>query len=184
VDVKTVRKAEQGRRLDAGTLARLAVALEIDTRRVIRGASPESDTQIARRNAVERWQAAWDSRDIEAIMALFHDRAELHLPGGPQIPFGGTHRGKDEIRRAVELAWATAQTVPQRPEEYSLIVSDDRVILHGVRGLRVPGGEAVWLSNIHVFTFKGDLIVEQHVEYDTLGFSQALGLPAVHPTRG
>ncbi len=183
VDVKTIRKAEHGKRLDVPTLAQLAVALGIEVHGVVRGTHPESDTQAARRKAVERWQAAWDARDIEAIMTLFHDRAELHLPGGPQIPFGGTHRGKEEIRRAIELAWATAQTVPQKPEEYSLIVSDDTVVMHGRRGLQVPGGEAVWLSNIHVFAFEDGLIVEQRVEYDTLGFSRALGLPA-SPTAG
>jgi transcriptional regulator with XRE-family HTH domain len=38
VDVKTVRKAEHGKRLDAGTLARLALALEVDVRSVIQEA--------------------------------------------------------------------------------------------------------------------------------------------------
>jgi transcriptional regulator with XRE-family HTH domain len=178
MDVKTVRKAEQGKRLDAGTLSRLAIALGVQVQTLVRGAADESAAQAFRRNVVERWQAGWDARDIDAIMTLYHDRAELHLPGGPQIPFSGVHRGKTAIRRAIELAWATAQTVPQQPEDYSLIVSGDSVVLHGRRGLQSPGGEAVWLSNIHVFTFEGGLIVEQRVDYDTLGFSQALGL---HP---
>lgn len=176
LDVKTVRKAEQGKRLDAGTLSRLALALGVNVQSLVRGADAESAAQAARRRVVERWQTAWDARDIDAIMALYHDRAELHLPGGPQIPFSGIHRGQTEIRRAIELAWATAQTVPQQPEDYSLIVSGDSVVLHGRRGLQSPGGEAVWLSNIHVLTFEGELILEQRVDYDTLGFSQALGL--------
>lgn len=178
VDVKTVRKAEQGKRLDAGTLGRIAEALAVDINSVLRRTTEESTAHTARRSVVERWQAAWDARDIDAIMALFHDRAELHLPGGPQIPFSGVYRGKEAIRRANELAWATAQTVPQQPADYSLIVSGDSVVLHGRRGLRLPNGEAVWLTNIHIFTFDGDLIVEQRVDYDTLGYSQALGL---HP---
>ena len=72
---------------------------------------------------------------------------------------------------------ATAQTVPQQSEDFSLIASGDSVVLHGRRGLRLPDGGSVWLSNVHIFTFNGDLILEQRVDYDTLGFSQALGLP-------
>lgn len=176
LDVKTVRKAEQGKRLDAGTLAQLAHALEVGVQSFVHETADDSTTQAARREVVERWQAAWDARDCDAITALYHDRAELHLPGGPQIPFSGVHRGRTEIRQAIELAWATAQTVPQQPVDYSLIVTGDSVVLHGRRGLRSPGGGAVWLSNIHVFTFEGELILEQRVDYDTLGFSQALGL--------
>jgi transcriptional regulator with XRE-family HTH domain len=176
LDVKTVRKAEQGKRLDAGTLARLALALGVNVQSLVRRAEDVSAAQAARRRVVERWQAAWDARDIDAIMALFHEHAELHLPGGPQIPFSGVHRGKESIRRANELAWATAQTVPQQPEDYSLIVSGDSVVLHGRRGVQLPDGNAQWLTNIHIFTFDGDLIIEQRVDYDTLGFSQALGL--------
>ena len=177
MDVKTVRKAEQGKRLDAGTLARLALALGVNVQSLVRRAEDVSAAQAARRRVVERWQAGWDARDIDAIMALYHDHAELHLPGGPQIPFSGIHRGIREIHRAIELAWATAQTVPQKSEDSTLIVSGDSVVLHGRRGLRLPDGGTQWLSNIHIFTFNDGLILEQRVDYDTLGFSQALGLP-------
>jgi transcriptional regulator with XRE-family HTH domain len=184
VDVKTVRKAEQGKRLDVGTLARIALALGADVRSLVRASNPESDLQSARRRAVECWQAAWDARDMEAILALYHEDAVLHLPGGPHIAFSGAYRGKNQIRRANELAWSTAQTVPQRPQDYSLIVSGDTVVLHGVRGLYLPGGEAIWLTNTYIFTFQGDLIVEHRVEYDTLGFSQALHLPPTDTSPG
>lgn len=177
VDVKTVRKAEQGKRLDVGTLARLALALQIDVNSVVRAAVNATAEQIARRTVVEKWQAAWDARDNDALLDLYHDQAQLHLPGGRDIPFSGTHRGKDGIGRAQRLAWSTAQTVPQKPADYSLITAGDTVVLHGVRGLRSANGESVWLSNIHIFRFEGDRIIDHRVEYDTLGFRQAIDLP-------
>lgn len=50
VDVKTVRKAEQGKRLDLGTLTRLAFALDTELNRVIRPSPSETETQIRRRD--------------------------------------------------------------------------------------------------------------------------------------
>jgi len=37
LDVKTIRKAEHGKRLDVGTLAALARALEVDVQTLVRG---------------------------------------------------------------------------------------------------------------------------------------------------
>ena len=178
VDVKTVRKAEQGKRLDIGTLSRVAQVLGADVRSLLRAANGESDQASARRRAVERYEAAWEARDMEAILALYHEHAVLYLPGGPHIPFSGPFRGKVQIRQANELAWASAQTVPASPQEHSIIVSGDTVVLHARPGVRLPNGDVVWLTHTHIFTFEGKLIVEQRVDYDTLAFIQALGLPA------
>ena len=184
LDVKTVRRAEQGKRLDTDTLARLAVALEVAVHQVIRGGDPETEAQLARQAAVRRWVAAWDAQDMERLLATYHEDAVLHLPGGSQIAFGGEHRGRDAIRRAHEVAWSTCRTVPQRPEDFSLIVSADTVVLQGSKGICLPGGEVLRLWAVQIFAFEGELIAEHRVEYDTLRFAEVLGLGRVPRERG
>jgi transcriptional regulator with XRE-family HTH domain len=174
VDVKTVRKAEQGKRLDVGTLARLALALGTELHRIIRGPTPLADLQTARRITVEKWRAAWDARDFEALLALYDDRIVLHLPGGPHLAWGGEFHGKEAIRRVNKMAWSLAPMVPVAPHDRFLIVCEDCAVLYGKRSLRLPDEREILLSSMHLFAFAGRLIVDHRVEYDTLAFSQAL----------
>lgn len=181
LDVKTVRKAERGRRLDLATLGRLARALETVTSRLVRRDVPETEVQTRRRDVVLRWIAAWDARDADGVLATYHEDATLRLPGGPGIPFHGPFRGKDEIRRANEMAWAACQTDPVSPQDVSIYVTDDVVVVEGPKGIRLPNGEVVRLWGIHVFTFHEDRVIDHRVEYDTLEFVRVVGLPTTGP---
>src|SRR5262249_36142504 len=131
LDVKTVRKAEQGKRLDLGPLNRIASVLQTDLAKLIRRRRSGTKTRSRRKEIVVRWHQIWDDQDGEALAALYHERAVLHLPGDPNIPFAGTFRGRDEIRRANEAAWASCRTVPPEPSDFSLLAVDDTVILQG-----------------------------------------------------
>jgi len=179
IDAKTVRKAEQGKRLDLETLTKLGFALETELNRLIVPGRSPPELEIRRRDVVLRWHRLWDAHDMEPYLALYHNDAILHLPGGPQIPFGGTFRGKSEIRRAHEIAWSTCRTEPVRQEDFSILVSDDAVILQGRKGVYLPDGNLVRLWSTHIFTFEDDLIVDLHVEYDTLSFARLLQFPPV-----
>jgi len=176
VDVKTVRKAEQGKRLDLGTLTRLAFALQTDLRKLLVASLSETELQIRRRDIVLRWQRAWDEQAIDQLMELFHDDATLRLPGGPTIPFSGTFRGKEEIRRANELAWASSYTEPVPAHNFTVFVAEDTVLLSGKKGIHLPDGRIVQLSGIHLFRFQDDRIADLQVEYDTLEFARLLQL--------
>src|SRR6516165_9820252 len=81
LDVKTVRKAEQGRRLDLGSLTRLAHALQSDLSRLIRPGRSNSDREVRRREHIMRWHRLWDAEDSDGLIALYHENAVLHLPG-------------------------------------------------------------------------------------------------------
>ena len=184
LDVKTVRKAERGMRLDLDTLTRLAFALQTELIRIIRTGRSETEMQIGWRDAVIRWHRAWDANDIDALLATYHDDAVLHLPGGPNIPFGGTFRGKNEIRRAHEIAWSTCRTEPVPPEDFSLLASGNAIVLNGFKGVHLPNGEVVRLGCMQIFKFEGDLIIDHRVEYDTLKFAQIVQFPAALPGGG
>lgn len=167
LDVKTVRKAEQGKRLDVGTLGRIAAALDVELHRVLRGQPAE---QEARREVVLRWQRAFDEQDIEGMLALFHDDAVAYLPGDPTVPFGGTFRGRDAVRACHVTAWASCRTAPVPATDFSVLVSGDTVVLHGVKKVERPDGEHVPLGAVMLFTFRGVRVAELRVEFDTMKF--------------
>jgi len=58
------------------------------------------------------WAAAWNARDLDAVLALFHDDVVFSSPVAARVlpETGGTVRGKDELRRY----WSTA--LPQVPD--------------------------------------------------------------------
>src|SRR6476659_113539 len=101
VDVKTVRSAEQGKRLDAETIARLAAALDCDVSELVLSDVPSRQRDTWRQVVVD-WQRLFDEHDGEGMAALYHEEAVLVLPGDPNVPFGGTFRGRAEIRQVTK----------------------------------------------------------------------------------
>jgi len=178
IDVKTLRKAEGSQRIDLGTLTKISFALAVDIRTLIVPTGSLQELEIRRRDAVLRWHRFWDAHDLEGLLSVFHDSAVVHLPGGPDIPFAGEHRGKEAIGRAHEIAWSICETDPVGSEDFSLLTSDSSVILNGKKGVRLPNGGTVKLTCLQIFTFAegSDLVVDQLVEYDTLSFARLLGL--------
>lgn len=174
VDVKTVRKAEQGRRLDVETLTSLARVLGVAPPTLMTEIPSEGDIQRIRLQAVERWIRCWDQRDIAGLMELYYDEAVLLLPGSTGLPFGGRFEGLEAIRRANELAWQAVPTDPVKPGDYSLVADDDTVVMHGTKSIRLPDGRQMPLSSVHVYRFTDGLIAELRVEYDTLALHRLL----------
>jgi hypothetical protein len=66
------------------------------------------------------------------------------------------------------------RTQPLKQSEYSFLVSDQTVLMHGMMGVYLPSGELVRLWCMQTFTFERDEITEHRVEYDTLKFSQLM----------
>jgi transcriptional regulator with XRE-family HTH domain len=178
VDAKTIRKAEQGKRLDLIPLTRVARVLDTDVRLLIlpNGSVPSHHEKL--RNVVVTWSRAFDDCDMETLLALYHDDAVLRLPGGPNIPFGGMFQGKEEIRRAHELTWTSVRQVPISLEEMTILVSDEAVTLKAAKGCYTPSGELLRIPVMQIFTFSELLIIEHEVEYDTLDFSKRMPFPS------
>ena len=174
LDVKTVRSAEQGKRLDVETLARLAAVLGMELSEAIR--DPVENNFDGRKQVVREWLFAWDRQDITALVACYHPEAVLCLPGEPFIPFSGEHRGLVEIQRIYEIAWQTAKTAPDEAGDYRLMDCEEAVILQGYKGVNSPDGKLHKLSCVQIFKFESLLILEHHVEYDTLAMHKLLQL--------
>jgi transcriptional regulator with XRE-family HTH domain len=179
VDVRTLRKAERGQRVDLATLTRISCTLNVDAGNLIMAARTPLDLELRRRDAIRRWHHAWDTRDMEAFLSIYHDEAVLHLPGAPDIPFAGEHHGKEAIRRTHEICWSLSETEPTLDEDCSLLVSDNTVVLIAKKGVRLSDGRTVKLWCLQVFTFlpESELVIDQRVEYDTLSVARMLQLP-------
>lgn len=177
LDVKTLRKAEQGKRVDLATLTQLALAFGDNLSRFITAGSAEPGEQIGRRDVILQWYRAFESHDLEGVLALYTDDAVLHLPGGPTIPFGGVHRGREAIRRAHEGAWSMVRTEPLRLEELKILVVEDTATVEGTQGMHLPTGEIAWFLCIHVLAFQGNLFASHTVQYDTLEFTKRMQIP-------
>jgi transcriptional regulator with XRE-family HTH domain len=175
LDVKTVRKAEQGRRLDLGTITKLCFVLQTELGHLIRPIRSARDLEIRRRDVVISWQRAFNNRDLTSIMRCYGHDAVLHLPGAPEIPFGGTFRGHKEIRRATQIYWKSCPTELMDDKDYSILVSYDTAVVQGHKGVPLPDGSISQLHYTQLLTFIGELIVDHRIEYDTLNFARLLG---------
>jgi hypothetical protein len=156
VDVKTVRKAERGQRVDLGTISRISLSLVVDVGYLLITTCPPLELEVRRRDAVRRWHHAWDTRDMERLLSVYHDDAVLRLPGAPDIPFAGEHRGKEAVRRANHIAWMSCETEPTCKAEFSLVVSDNTAVLSDKKGVRLPDRRTLKLWCLQIFTFLQD----------------------------
>lgn len=177
LDVKTIRKAENSKRIDLETLKRIATTLGQELNHLIQPTGSEAELQARRQEVVWRWNRCWDEHDLAALVAHYHDDATMTLPGGPNIPFAGTFQGREEIACAFRLAWESCRTVTSRQGEITLLVCGDVVLLQGIKGVYLPNGEVAWLWCVQIFTLEGDLIREHRVDYDTLQFVHLLEFP-------
>ncbi|RIK72624.1 MAG: hypothetical protein DCC67_18995 [Planctomycetota bacterium] len=182
LDVKTVRSAEQRKRLDGGSVMKLSSVLQTEMRQLIvrprRGS--RGSVEISRRNVVLDWLRAFNDHDADRLMRCYHAEATVHLPGAPHIPFGGVFRGGSNIRRAAQAAWPYCRREAASQQRYAILTSGDTVVVEGRKHLRKPDGGVWRLHFTHVFRFSGELIIEQQVEYDTLRFAQLALFPLAH----
>lgn len=177
LDVKTVRKAEKGKRLDMGTLTKLCFVLQAELGQlIIRPSRSARELEIRRRDVVIHWQRAFNGRDLDGLVRSYRDDAVLHLPGAPQIPFGGAFGGHKEIRRAAQILWKSCPTERLDEKDYAILVSGDTVIIQGHMAVRLPDDSVSPLDYTQIMTFAGELIVEHRVEFDTLNYARLRGL--------
>ena len=176
LDVKTVRKAEQGRRLDLGTITKLCFVLQTDLLHLIRPSRSAQELEIRRRDVVIHWQRAFNGRDLHGVSGCYHDEAVLYLPGAPLISFGGVFRGHKEIRHATQSFWKKCHPELLDERDFAILLCGGTAILQGHKALRLADGRLSPLHYTQTVIFTGESIVEHRVEFDTLNFACLLGL--------
>jgi ketosteroid isomerase-like protein len=103
--------------------------------------------------------AAFNSRDVERIVAFFAEDAVFCLARGPE-PVGRTLAGKAAIRKALADRFVQIPDMRWDHEEY-ILMGDRAVSLWTVRG-KGADGEALDYQGCDIYTFKDDKIVHKN----------------------
>ena len=100
------------------------------------------------------WEAAWNRRDVEAVLQHFHDDVVFTSPVAKQVGFAndGVVRGKDALRRY----WTAA--LAQNPDLHFRVSTIYRGINTIVIGYKNQSG----IDRAEVLTFRNGLVVEGH----------------------
>ena len=102
----------------------------------------------------QAWAEAWNRRDVEAVLAHFHDDAVFTSPVARQVGFcqDGVVRGKEALRRYWKAALA------QNPDLHFTVVS----VFQGVDTIAIAFKTQKGLDRVEILTFKHGLVVEGH----------------------
>jgi transcriptional regulator with XRE-family HTH domain len=126
-DVKTIRSAEHSKRLDVATLRRIAVRLGVECRDLVDDESRNgSNAHIA---AVERWIAAFNARDAEAVARCFGEDGVINVLADPALPGAGEFRGVARITTWARICFATYLAELITPSMYQLDAVGDFVFV-------------------------------------------------------
>ncbi|MGD9637205.1 MAG: nuclear transport factor 2 family protein [Pirellulales bacterium] len=174
-DIKTIRNAEGGRRLDASTVKRIADVVELPLRAII--VEEEISQRVAERNAqlFHDWQAASNRRDVEAMLELYQDDAVVVIPGANDLPGGGEHRGKEAIGRQWHEAFEAFLTEELTPDRYKLDAVGDYVFARGTATAVVRAtGQSFTGMAIHELQIQDGKILRHTIVVDTTDMRRCL----------
>lgn len=109
-------------------------------------------------DVVKRLYAAMGEEDIEAFIALCAEDVVIQYPAEGLLPYGGARRGRDEVRRFMELHDEAEETLAFEPGD--MASKDGTVFVLGFfEGRAKPGGR-VWSTRfVHALTVvEGELM--------------------------
>src|ERR1700691_1754916 len=105
--------------------------------------------------------AAFNSRDVDRIVAFFAEAGGFPLARGPET-VGRTLKGKATIREALADRFAVIPDMRWENEEYILAPEANRAIsVWTVRG-KSADGEELNYQGCDIYTFKNDKIVHKN----------------------
>ena len=103
--------------------------------------------------------AAFNSRDVERIVAFFAEDAVFYLARGPE-PTGRPLRGKAAIRKALADRFKVIPDMRWEHKEY-FIAGNRGVSVWTVKG-KGADGEALNYEGCDLYTFQGDKIITKN----------------------
>jgi len=130
---------------------------------------------------------AVEQRDVEALFALYHPEVEFH--DAPSLPYGGTERGKKDIRERLEREpestwlgnWGPLQpTEAERRMDPRVVAANDPevVVLYRQRAV-ARNGERLDAPVLGIYEVRDGLFARaQMFHYDTAALVAYLGRAA------
>jgi len=116
-----------------------------------------SDAVMDSINALEfarEWEAAWNNRDVDAVLAHFHQDAVFTSPVARRIGFSedGIVKGKDALRRY----WTAA--LAQNPDLRFLVTA----VYQGIDTLVIAFKNQQGINRVEVLTFRDGFVIKGH----------------------
>ena len=172
LDVKTVRKAEKGLRVDLSVVTAIARTLNVDVSAIIavEVAKPTTEPGIARNLEIaRRFVMLYDTggRNVaESIQTLVTDDIELHCPAETgTVPFAGVFRGLNGLQQFFDAFYSFFQR-KQGTLEPEFMWSETRIVAKftdqvSFQGIEMPPH---WV-NLHL-QFRDGLLCRVDDEFD------------------
>lgn len=167
-DVKTIRNAEKGLRVDAATIKRVADALQQSLAAII--ASGESPQQLTEQNIAVfwAWQNASNARDLEGMVRCYDDDATVHIVGAEGLPGGGEFQGLDAIRAQWRQALDAFQTEELTKEKVNVDAVGDFVFARATATAVIRAtGQSFTSFGIHELFIQDGKIHRHTIAVDT-----------------
>ena len=104
---------------------------------------------------LKAYSQAWNDHDIDAIMAFMSDDC-VFLTGGGSEHFDTKHEGFDEVKARFIDVWQSIPDVRFIKDQH--FAQGDRGCSQWVFTGTSPDGQAIEISGVDLFTFKGGKI--------------------------
>lgn len=172
LDVKTVRKAEQGKPVDLSVMTAIAHVLNVDISTVVASVESRVHTNSTGQQMLDiarTFVAIYDTggRDTVAVMQPFvTDDIEFHCPAEVgTVPFAGVFKGLTEIQRFFDAFYSFFER-RQGSLQPDYLCSETRVVARFMDQVFFQGHEMPphWV-NLH-FQFRDGLICRIDDEFD------------------
>ena len=127
-------------------------------------------------SAVKGVYAAYDSGNLEAVLAGFSADIVWANPYPAHVPLAGEFRGHEGIRRFVSTIKNSSESLAFEPREF--IAQGEQVVVLGWEKVRAkPTGQIYENPWVHVWTLRGGKAVSVRVFGDTFAVSEAFRQP-------
>lgn len=172
---RTLRNAEQGKAIDAATLAKVATALGVSISEVSAHESPQQQRNI---DITKQWKQAFIDADVDRLLSLHHPDTVLELPdaeGLPHITPTATFRGLKELRRHFEGVFSDFRWLESYDDVYD---AKDSLVFHRNRSLfrGVKTGRETISKFYNELEFADGLIIRRLSMADLAGHRYVLGI--------
>ena len=107
---------------------------------------------------LERFLAAFNAHDLDAIMRFFADDCELFMPRGKE-PWGTRYTGKDAVRAGLATRFASIPDVHYGDDRH--IVAGDLAVSTWLLTGTAPTGEPIRVRGVDLLEFRDGLIVKK-----------------------
>lgn len=126
-DVKTLRSAERGKRLDIASLRRIAVGLGVDYHDIV--VEVPADRREASVAVAMEFMRAFDARDPDAVADCFCENGAVIVFADPNLPGAGEFRGRERVHEWARACFAAFLAEPVHQGTYFVEAVGDRVFL-------------------------------------------------------